>query len=175
MAYELEIEPFELEVGKPRVAATVRPGPVGPTRATAYLTVKTIQLGLLPKARVLEFSCEVKSPRDLATGQASGKRQYQPLRVLIPWDQPTVQLFQALVRNENVASVLIEILQLDKEGREVATGTIELGQVRVVSVRQFTSLPGSAHEVVPQTEVAFVFQKITISQGQVTETDDWRP
>jgi len=173
MAYELEIEPFELELGKPRVAANAGVRPAGPARATVYLTVKTNKLGVIPKARALEFSHEVKSPLDARTGQAAGKRQQQPLRVLLPWDQPTVQLFQSLINNEELASALIEILQPDAGGREVAKGTIELSQARVVSVRQFTAFPGSLHDVGPQTEVVFVFQKITVSQGQVTATDVW--
>ena len=34
---------------------------------------------------VLTFDMDVQSPRDIATGQASGKRQWSPVRIVKEW------------------------------------------------------------------------------------------
>src|SRR5437764_7519742 len=48
----------------------------------------------------LSLDYKVLSPRDLATGQSSGKRQHSPLTIVKEWGAATPQLFQALVTNE---------------------------------------------------------------------------
>ncbi len=46
------------------------------------------------------YSQEVNSPRDLATGQASGKRQYQPVYITKEAGASSPQFFQACISNE---------------------------------------------------------------------------
>jgi hypothetical protein len=54
---------------------------------------------------VLGFQIEVTSPRDVATGLASGKRQYKPVQVVKSLDKSSPKLFQALTTNEVLTSV----------------------------------------------------------------------
>src|SRR5262249_1750627 len=51
------------------------------------------------------FSYEVISPRDVATGQATGKRQHSPVTISKEWGAASPQLFQAAVTNEPLQSV----------------------------------------------------------------------
>ncbi|GAC1456109.1 MAG: hypothetical protein PVSMB1_05710 [Gemmatimonadaceae bacterium] len=46
------------------------------------------------------FSYDVKSPRDLASGQASGKRQHGALSFVKEWGPSSPQLFQAATTSE---------------------------------------------------------------------------
>ncbi len=50
----------------------------------------------------VRFVSEASSPRDVATGQASGKRIHKPILVTKEWGAASPQLFQALVTNENL-------------------------------------------------------------------------
>jgi len=59
----------------------------------------------------VRFLLEATSPRDLATGHASGKRQYKPIQITKEWDASSPQLFQALIQNEVLKSVLFELVE----------------------------------------------------------------
>src|SRR5260221_8493409 len=71
------------------------------------------------KIEGLTFSSEVASPRDVATGQASGKRIHSPITFTKQWGAASPQLFQAAVTNEILKSVLFEFVGTDKAGKEL--------------------------------------------------------
>jgi type VI secretion system secreted protein Hcp len=54
---------------------------------------------------VLEFEQGIVSPRDVASGQASGKRQYKPITIVKQVDAATPRLFQACATNETLPTV----------------------------------------------------------------------
>ena len=87
---------------------------------------------------ILAFSYEMISPRDAASGQASGKRQHKPIKIVKEWGAATPQLLSALATNESLPEVNFEFLKVDKQGKEFVYQTIKLGQATVCSVQQFT-------------------------------------
>src|SRR6266850_197479 len=85
----------------------------------------------------LGFSYELKSPRDVATGQASGKRQHLPIKIVKEWGASTPQFFQALVNNEVLSEVKLEFLKTNANGEEYVYYTIKLTDGNVAGIRQF--------------------------------------
>ena len=105
-------------------------------------------------------SHEIVSPRDPASGQASGKRQHKPLIIVKQLDKTTPLLLNALVSNENLTSVLIGLL---RNGQQVAT--IKLTNA---SIADYTDHGDTEHW-------SFTYQKIewTWLDGSITASDDW--
>jgi type VI secretion system secreted protein Hcp len=85
-----------------------------------YVTIKGKKQGqfkveilrelLMFKIPALRFLYELKAPRDAATGQASGKRQHSPITMTKEWGPASPQIFQALVMNEVLESVLLHLM-----------------------------------------------------------------
>lgn len=126
----------------------------------------------------VRFLLETTSPRDLATGQASGKRQYKPIQITKEWDASSPQLFQALVENEVLKSVLFEFVKTNEQGKEFVYHTIKLTNATVSALRSYLDLtdttgdPFDAHEL---EDVSFTFQKIEIEnkEAKTAAADDW--
>ena len=89
------------------------------------------------KIPALRFVYEVKSPRDAATGQASGKRQHSPITITKEWGAASPQLFQALVMIEGLESVLFEFIQTGTEGAEEVYYTINLTNATIANLKQY--------------------------------------
>lgn len=127
---------------------------------------------------VLGFNHEVVSPRDVASGQATGKRQHMPLRLVIPQGKNTPLLFKALSNNEIIPKLEIDFWRTTPTGIETLYMKYELENVGVSSVRPW--MPNKKETTVAdfgaQVEVAFVYQKITwtIINGGITHTDTWQ-
>ena len=133
----------------------------------------------------LSFSYEVKSPRDAATGNASGKRQHSPVRIVKAVGAASPQIFQALVNNEVLTEVTFEFTKTNSNGEEYVYYQIKLTNASVASVRLFTkedlsSAGGSSSKQssslpMELEEVAFVFHKIEVENkdGKTMGMDDW--
>jgi type VI secretion system secreted protein Hcp len=127
------------------------------------------------KNRILinSFSMSAASPHDLVTGRASGKRQWKPLVIQKLWSAASVQIYQALVTNETLTSVLIEFVTVSQEGEHLDR-SISLTNA---SITQVSELPSSTQSPIGNEleEVSFVFQKIEIKDksGKVF-IDDWQ-
>jgi type VI secretion system secreted protein Hcp len=88
------------------------------------------------KIPFIGFEYNVVSPRDLASGQASGKRQHSPVRIVKEWDANTPILFQALVSNEQVKTAKFEFVRVDpKSGMEEVYFRITLSDGAVMKVQ----------------------------------------
>jgi type VI secretion system secreted protein Hcp len=144
------------------------------------------------KIEAVSFVFEVTSPRDVASGQASGKRQYKPLQITKPVGAASPQFFQALTSNETLSTVTLEFTKTDKSGEEFVYYTIRLTNASVASIRQHipsdasppaaptgplargASAPPAA--AVPMEEISFTFQKIEIEnkEAKTMATDDWQ-
>jgi type VI secretion system secreted protein Hcp len=132
----------------------------------------------------LSFAYDLKSPRDVSTGQASGKRQHSPIRIVKGWGAATPQLFQALVSNEVLTRVKLEFRKTNASGEEVVYYTITLTDAAVSEIRQFSreatdsSSTGKRAATDPQEleEVSFIFQKITVENAvaKTMSEDSWR-
>ena len=94
-----------------------------------YVTVEATKQGRLKGESTRErkgdrlsgisFHYSVGSPRDAASGQASGKRQHQPVSFVKEWGAASPQLFQAAVTNEVLKSVLFEFVRTNEQRRGV--------------------------------------------------------
>jgi type VI secretion system secreted protein Hcp len=136
------------------------------------------------KIEGLAFEYEVKSPRDLATGHASGKRQHQPITIVKEWGAATPQLFTACVTNEVLPEVTFEFIKTNKNGEEYTFHKIKLTDATISTVRQFTSggtdgASSAKHSSSGDTReleaVSFVFRKIEVenTDGKTAAADDW--
>jgi type VI secretion system secreted protein Hcp len=131
----------------------------------------------------LSFNHEIKSPRDIATGQASGKRQHGPITFTKEWGASSPQLFQALVTNEVLKSALFEFVHTTAVGDEEVYHTIKLVNATVSNIRYVTGKGESAgsaktvstydtHEL---EEVSLTYQRIEMEskKGKTMAFDDW--
>lgn len=131
----------------------------------------------------LSYRHEITSPRDIATGQASGKRQHGPVTIMKEWGAASPQLFQALVTNEVLKSVLIEFFHTTPEGAEECYHTVKLVNATVSKIAQSTGSGESAgsaktaasHDTHELEEISFTYQRIEVENipGQTSAEDDW--
>ena len=120
--------------------------------------------GFEGKIAGLNFDYAVVSPRDPASGQATGKRQHKPVRIKKAWGAASTQLFTALTTNESLATVVIDFMATDpRTGALVLDHTIRLTNANVVSIAHNSEVPVAAATSLPPTEtVEFVFQQIEL-------------
>jgi type VI secretion system secreted protein Hcp len=151
---------------------------------TAYISIKGKKQGQFAgdgsnkqnKNRILitSFSFSVESPHDASTGQASGKRQYQPIVIRKYWGEASPQVYQALVTNEVLTQVLVEFVTTDPQGKEVVDHSFTLTNATISQVKEFTESTPPTTEVKDLEEISFTFQKIEIKdKSGKTFTDDW--
>ena len=145
-------------------------GPQGPSGASAAnpdaadatMSVtgqKQGSFGASPMA-LIGLSHEIVSPRDLASGLPTGKRQHKPLVITKSIDKATPLLMNALVTNENLTQVVITL----RQGGQ-AVSTVKLTNASI-SARQQHGMTES---------ISFTYQKIewTWIDGGITAQDDW--
>jgi len=131
----------------------------------------------------LAYQFSVKVPRDLATGYTTGKRLYSPITFTKAWGAASPQLWQALVTNELLSSVLFEFVTTNANGEEMVYYTVKLTNANVSDIRAFTPSAGAmgAAPSLAATggrdleEVSFVFQNIEITsvEGKTMFADSW--
>jgi len=126
----------------------------------------------------IRFSSQVTSPRDAATGQPSGKRQYSPITFTKVWGPSSPQIFQACVTNEVLSTVKFEFWTTISGGQEVMYQTIILTNATVSSFRRSIGVPMGNEPPDPRDleDVSLTFQKIEITdnaKGGITAMDDW--
>lgn len=120
------------------------------------------------------FAHEVKSPRDAASGLPTGKRQHQPVTLTLPWTSASLLLFQSLVNNEVLNSVVIEFAGTQATGVETVTQRVTLTNASVADLRRVNDR-SQANQGGPTDTIALTYQKIKIEDplgGQVA-VDDW--
>jgi type VI secretion system secreted protein Hcp len=119
----------------------------------------------------------ITSPRDLSSGQATGKRQHQPIVITKEIDRSTPLLHAALVTGEIITEWRLDFWRPSATGVEVQAYTIQLVNAAIVSLKLEmlnNEYPENAN--IPERErVAFVYQKIvwTWTDGGITAMDDW--
>jgi len=116
---------------------------------------------------VLAVSHEIVSPRDPATGLATGRRQHKPISVTMQWGPTTPKFIEALVNNENLTSVLIGLLRTNNVGQVATVATIKLTNA---SVSHFVQ---TGHTV--QFDMTYQSIQWTWVDGGITAQDDWAP
>jgi type VI secretion system secreted protein Hcp len=124
------------------------------------------------------FSYGVIVPRDTATGQASDKRQHQPVVFTKEWGASSPQFYTAAYTNEVLSQVAFNFYVTGPTGTQQLDHTVKLTNATIVSVKQSLELPQQGGPVIDSREleeISFVFQKIEITSipGSTTATDDW--
>jgi type VI secretion system secreted protein Hcp len=131
---------------------------------------------------ILAFTMDLTIPIDAATGQASGKRQYQPVTVVKAWGAASPQALTACSTNEVLNTVSIEFLNVDSTGRESAFQNVNLTNARLRSVKRNIGDPQTAQGLQAGSSGAtgleqwsFVFQKIDFEDvaGRTSFADEW--
>jgi len=138
---------------------------------------EVIQKGREGLHQVLDIDMTVVSPRDAASGLATGKRQHKPLMIIKRVNAGSPQLFAAIATNENLPVVRIDFWEANRlgtaggSGAEVQTQTITLQNANIASWRQYMHPELGLIE-----EVQFTYQKITIENkpGKTSGQDDWQ-
>ena len=126
---------------------------------------------------VHRFVNEIVSPRDPATGQATGKREHKPIVILKEIDKSSPLLWSALVNNENLTMWQLTFWAPGGTGVEQQIYRIELINASIASIRESmrdNELPANANLPLRE-EVTFTYQKITWTWMNPAETasDDW--
>src|SRR6202521_2676249 len=101
------------------------------------------------------FDYGLVSPRDLATGQASGKRQHKPV-VTKEWGPSMPQFLEAAATNEQLTKVTMEFWDTDNRGVQRVHFVVTLTNASVAEVRQRL-----ANDLLTE-DLSFTFQKITV-------------
>ena len=109
------------------------------------------------QSRVLKFSYGVVSPRDVSTGQPSGKRQHKPIVITREPGAASPQFFTALLTNEVLKPVVIKFLRANVTGVSEVQQVITLTTPTISDFRQYVGDDGRWLE-----DVAFAFQQIQI-------------
>ncbi len=132
----------------------------------------------------LSYDHAIVSPRDIATGQPSGKRQHGPITITKEWGASSPMLFKALVSNEVLKSVLFEFYKTTPEGVEDIYYKITLTNATVSKIHYTTGSGESANTAKTQSsydtheleEVAFTYQRIDVEDvgAKTMASDDWK-
>ena len=133
----------------------------------------------------LAFHYDVKSPRDMASGMPSGKRQHSAITFTKAVDSSSPQIFQALVGNELLKSVTFDFRSVNANGEEFVFYQITLSNATISELEQYSGTGAGAAVAAKHTsagdapvleDVSVTFQRIEM-QSQVGKTmaaDDWR-
>ncbi len=135
-------------------------------------------LGRENSIECFEYEQEVDTAREAASGMATGRRTYRPLRILKRIDKSSPLIEKALVLNQ-VIEAEFKFFRPNPlgDGTTQQFYTVHIKQGRIATVKQFvpnTQGPDSIHEH-PLEEVTFVFHTIkwTWTDGGVEHEDTW--
>ncbi len=131
---------------------------------------------------VHSFDHEITSPRDSASGQATGKRQHRPFTITKEIDKSTPLLHKALTDNEVITSWELKCFAPRTSaagggGQEVNHFTIKLTNASIsdiVDIMENNLIPDDAKLPLMQ-QISFTYQKIewTWVDGGISSQDDW--
>ncbi|HEX2781771.1 MAG TPA: type VI secretion system tube protein TssD [Gemmatimonadaceae bacterium] len=131
------------------------------------------------KIPAIAFSYDVKSPRDAASGMASGRRQHSPITFTKAIDASSPQFFQALTTNEILKSVVFEFYGTNPNGEEQVVYVVRLSNATVGEIEQYVGRTGGdamrAADTTPIEDVSVTFQRIELESttGKTMAMDDW--
>jgi type VI secretion system secreted protein Hcp len=140
-----------------------------------------IRKGLEGRIAVIAVSHDIVSPRDVVTGQATGKRQHKPFVITKEIDQSSPRLYGALANNENLTVWELQFWALAKSatatGAEVMRYSVTLTNASIASIafRMANNTDPEFENRAEYEEIAFTYQAIewTWVAGNVKVTDHW--
>jgi type VI secretion system secreted protein Hcp len=151
-----------------------------PAHVTLYLTVVGRKQGTfkgdgltsrlhLDQMLASAFDYGLTSPRDPATGLATGKRQHKPVVITKEWGPSMPQFLQAAATNEQLTKVTMEFWDTDRTGVQRLHFVVTLTNASISEIKQHL-----ASDLLTE-DLSFTFQKITVEDkiGKTTFTDNW--
>jgi type VI secretion system secreted protein Hcp len=121
------------------------------------------------RIEVTGFEMEMTSPRDLATGQASGKRQHVPILIQKATGASSSQFFKALTTNEPLSTVTFEVYKPSATGGDVLDFKIILTNASINYFKQ-SYADGQKGFV---DSVKFTYQTIEFNRSGTGVSDSW--
>lgn len=117
----------------------------------------------------------VESPRDVVTGEPTGRRQFSVVTITKFWGEASVQGLSACSENEGLTEVVLQFTRLDPDGHEHLFQTVKLTEATLVSIQRST-VQASDGSLVGQEDWGFNFRKIEVidNDAAVTFSDDWQ-
>ena len=112
---------------------------------------------------------EVNSPRDLTTGQASGKRQYLPILIQKATGPASMQFFNAITHNEQL-TVTFEVYRFSLNSAVILDYKIVLTNAGISKFKQ-SFIEGQKGFI---DSIGITFQKIELSIGGISTSDTWQ-
>jgi type VI secretion system Hcp family effector len=150
------------------------------THLEAFMAIKGTKQGTIKgesyrkgqegKLRLLDFEMAAVAPRDLATGQASGKRQHQPFSFTTEVGSSTPQLMQACVTNEVLKTVDVSVYKHDAAGQEQEYLKLHFDDATVSKYEITGNHPDSE---VPLVKFQITFRAVEVDAGKVVMQDQW--
>ncbi len=158
----------------------------------AYLTLKGVKTGDIKgsvtqkgregKIAVFAFDHEITSPRDPASGLATGRRMHKPFVITKEIDKSSPLLYKVLTTNETLGTWELLCFRpaasaLGSAGAETMYYKVVLTNAHIVSIHSRmlnNRIPDNSP--LPQMEdITFTYSKIewTITDGGITAADDW--
>lgn len=126
---------------------------------------------------IFAFDHDILSPRDIASGLPTGKRQHKPVLVTKEVDKSSPLLYTVLCNNETLTEVVFKFWKPSASGKEVQYYTIKLTNANIAARKTyFPNMLIAENTKLPHLEeVAFTYQKIewTFEDGGITSEDDW--
>lgn len=156
----------------------------------AYLTL-TSKGTTARKVAISSFSwgvsnpSSVKSPRDAASGLATGKRQHKPITIIKEIDKATPLLYKAVFEGTKFDNATLEVFNVDEKGAETLLYTIELTGVWIAtgdvdgdglseSSRTAGSGGGTGKVSLQDFHFSIRYEKIQwIVDGKIEAEDSW--
>ncbi len=129
------------------------------------------------KIGVIAIDHDITSPRDVHTGQASGKRTHGSFKITKEVDAATPLLYQALCTNEVMKSIEIRWYRTTEQGEEENYFTTSLTDATISNMKEIMVLTKDKTKMdLPfMEEVAFTYKKI-VWRHETAKTeaqDDW--
>jgi type VI secretion system secreted protein Hcp len=126
---------------------------------------------------IIAASHSVMSPRDAASGLATGKRMHKPFVTTQELDKSVPLLFNVLVNNENITEWTLKFWEPSSTGAEKQYFTIKLTNATIASIdfRMANNKHPDLMKFKEYLEVSYTYQKIewTWTEGGITAMDDW--
>lgn len=124
------------------------------------------------------FEHEVITAREAGSGMATGRRQYQPIKIRKRIDKSSPLLMKALAENHAIEGTFKFFRPSPAgDGTTQQFYSVQIKEGRIASLKQYSPdalVPASSSEP-PLEEVTFVFHTIswTWTNGGVTHEDTW--
>lgn len=125
----------------------------------------SLQKGHTDQIVLSTYSFGITSPRDPASGQATGRRQFQPVTVTKQMNQSSPLFMNAVDTNENLKSVVINFYETTRTGTEVNFYRVTLTNANISEAKQFTD------GATVSEQISFVYQRI--EQDSLTGHTSW--